>query len=121
MTESTGPAETVCPYCHADRVVRNGKGLSSAVQRYLCRRCKRRFSSRGVIGGRRYSPEVIGATIESFYSGMSYRQASEDIAAKHDISGPSKATIHRWRKSTRPMDYAPSPATRRRPVTFGLL
>ena len=96
MSEAVSQVGDICPYCNADRVVRNGKGSSNAVQRYLCRNCKRRFSSTGVIGGRNYSPELIGAAIESFYSGLSYRQVAEAMVEMCDISRPSKGSIHRW-------------------------
>ena len=87
-----------CPYCGSERVVKNGKGRTDKVQRYLCRGCEKRFSSQGVIDSNRYHANQIGAAIRAFYSGMSYKQIAENMTEVHDIPEPSKRTIYRWVK-----------------------
>ena len=87
-----------CPYCESERVVKNGKGRTDKVQRYLCRNCAKRFSSRGVVDSNRYPANHIGAAIRMFYSGMSYKQIAENMTEMYDIPEPSKATIYRWVK-----------------------
>ena len=87
-----------CPYCESERVVKNGKGRTDKVQRYLCRNCAKRFSSRGVVDSNRYPANQIGAAIRMFYSGLSYKQIAENMVEMYDIPEPSKATICRWVK-----------------------
>ena len=68
-----------CPACGDGHVVKVGK--QSGVQRYLCRNCSKKFRANDKTVGRRFTPEVTGAAVSMFYSGMSYKQIAEAIGA----------------------------------------
>ena len=83
-----------CPACDNDHVVKIG--MQSGNQRYLCRSCSKKFSANGKTPGRRFPPEITGAAVRMFYSGMSYKRIAEHIEDTYDIKEPSKATIYEW-------------------------
>lgn len=84
-----------CPYCRSAKVVKNGLGRQ-AQQRYLCKVCRKRFTNKGATDGRQYTPNVIGAAVRMFYSGMSYKQIAENIEEQYDVPEPSKGTLFYW-------------------------
>ena len=98
MAKFTTEITVNCPYCTSGRIVKNGKGRTDKVQRYLCRNCDKRFSSKGVIDSNRYPANHIGAAVRMFYSGLSYKQIAENMVEMYDVPEPSKATIYRWVK-----------------------
>ena len=83
-----------CPACSSERVVKIGK--RNGHQRYLCRGCTKKFQANGNTAGRRFPPEITGAAVRMFYSGMSYKRIAEHIEDTYDIKEPSKATIYEW-------------------------
>ena len=83
-----------CPACGDEHVVKIG--MQSGNQRYLCRSCSKKFSANGKTPGRRFPPEITGAAVRMFYSGMSYKRIAEHIEDTYDIKEPSKATIYEW-------------------------
>ena len=83
-----------CPSCSSERVVKIGK--RNGHQRYLCRGCTKKFQANGNTAGRRFPPEITGAAVRMFYSGMSYKRIAEHIEDTYDIKEPSKATIYEW-------------------------
>ena len=85
-----------CPACSSEQVVKIGK--RNGYQRYLCRGCRKAFQDSGNTAGRRFPPEVTGAAVSMFYSGMSYKQIAEQMEQTFDINEPSKATIYEWVK-----------------------
>ena len=95
MAKFTKTVTVDCPYCQSDHVVKNGLNKDSE-QRYLCRNCSKRFTDKGATDGRSYSPNVIGAAVRAFYSGVSYKQIAEGLEEQYDVPEPSKATIYRW-------------------------
>ena len=95
MAKFTKTVTVNCPYCQSILVVKNGRGRNSE-QRYLCRNCSKRFTDKGATAGRSYSPNVIGAAVRAYYSGVSYKQIAEGLEEQYDVPEPSKATIYRW-------------------------
>ena len=95
MAKFTKTVTVDCPYCQSRLVVKNGRGRDSE-QRYLCRNCGRRFTDKGATAGRSYTPNIIGAAVRAFYSGVSYKQIAEGLEEQYDVPEPSKATIYRW-------------------------
>ncbi|MDE2687810.1 MAG: IS6 family transposase [Chloroflexota bacterium] len=83
-----------CPACSSERVVKDG--TRNGYQRYLCRECNKRFNTSGKTANRRFPPEVTGAAVRMFYSGMSYKRIAEHIEDLYDVKEPSKATIYEW-------------------------
>ena len=89
--------EVNCPYCHHADVVKNGKG-SGDKQRYKCKPCGRRFLDNGAVHGRKTPSNHVGAAINLFYRGMSYKQLAEAMTEMYDIEEPSKRTLYEWVK-----------------------
>ena len=83
-----------CPACRNERVVKIGK--QNHQQRYLCRKCKKKFRANGKAPGRTQPTDVIGGAIRDYYMGMSYKQIAEGLKHRYDIPQPSKRTIYQW-------------------------
>ena len=83
-----------CPGCASEDIVKNGQ--RNGYQRYLCRGCEKNFRTTGEAFGRQYPAEVIGAAIDMYFSGVSYKQVAEHIETAHNLPEPSKATVFRW-------------------------
>ena len=83
-----------CPACQSGKVIKAGQ--QSGQKRYQCRDCDKWFRANGKPEGRRLQAEQMGLAIRMFYSGMSYKQIAESMAAALDIPEPSKATIYEW-------------------------
>ena len=97
MAEFTKTVTVNCPYCHTDAVIKHGVN-GTGHQRYKCKKCSKRFLDTGAIHGRKAPSNRIGATIDMFYSGMSYKQIAETMAKTFDIPEPSKETLYTWVK-----------------------
>ena len=83
-----------CPHCRSSRVIK--KGTRNGYQRYQCKDCDRKFNTTGNSFGRWNQAEHIGAAVDMYLSGMSYKQIAELIGRNFDLPEPSKATIYRW-------------------------
>ena len=96
-----------CPVCQSTDVKRDGK--QSGEQRYRCKPCQRKFRANGKAPGRKMDAELMGAAIQDYFSGKSYKQIAEGLSKEYDIPEPSKATIFEWvrdysRKAVNRMD-----------------
>ena len=96
MAEFTETRTVNCPYCHDNKVVKNGR--RDGYQRYRCKPCGRQFKHTGELHGRHAPSGRIGAAVRMFYSGMSYKQIAENLAERDDIPEPSKQTLYAWVK-----------------------
>ena len=85
-----------CPYCQSDNVVKNGK--RGGKQLFRCKDCKKQFRDTGATNGHKVPAEQVGAAIEMYYRGMSYKQIGEAMERMFDRPEPSKATIYEWVK-----------------------
>ena len=83
-----------CPYCQGDSVVKNGTRAGKQI--FLCRGCKKQFRDTDATNGHKVPAEQIGAAIEMYYRGMSYKQIAEAMERMFDRGEPSKATIYEW-------------------------
>ena len=70
--------------------------MRNGYQRYQCKTCDRKFNTTGNSFGKWNQAEHIGAVIDMYLSGMSYKQIAELIGRNFDLPEPSKATIYRW-------------------------
>ena len=84
-----------CPYCHNDKVVKNGQNANGK-QTYRCKQCTKRFLHTGQVAGRHATAEQIGLAVRMYYGGTSYKQTAEIMANGHDMDEPSKETLYRW-------------------------
>ena len=92
MAEFTKTVTVNYPYCQTDAVIKHGVN-GTGHQRYKCKKCAKRFLDTGAIHGRKAPSNHIGAAIDLFYSGMSYKQMAEFMAKSYDIAEPSKETL----------------------------
>ena len=83
-----------CPHCESKEVIK--KGQRNGYQRYECKDCRRKFSDSGNTFARWNKAEHIGAAVDMYYSGMSYKQIAELIGRNFDLPEPSKSTILSW-------------------------
>lgn len=78
------------------KIIRYGK--RKGVQRYQCKTCRRRFSVTGKAKRKQVPAEHVGAAIDVYYSGTSYKQTAEFMQDAYDMGEPSKASVHDWVK-----------------------
>ena len=83
-----------CPSCKDSRVQKAGR--RNNYQRFQCQACKKWFRINGQANGRKYDAELIGATVNDYYSGLSIKQLAEGIEDRYDVPEPSKAVIYDW-------------------------
>ena len=84
----------LCPYCQSDAVVKNGRRYGHQV--FRCNTCRKAFKNTGAVNGHKMPADHIGAAIQDYYSGKSYKQIAETMAKEYGIPEPSKATIYEW-------------------------
>ena len=60
--------------------------------------CGKKFHARGYAMRRQYPADQIADAIDSYYSGMSYKQVAEGLEDIYDVPEPSKHTVHDWVK-----------------------
>ena len=77
-----------------NQIIRYGK--RGGVQRYQCKTCKRRFSLTGKAKHKQVPAWQVGAAVDMYYSGMSYKQIAENMEKVLDIPEPSKAAVYEW-------------------------
>ena len=84
----------LCPYCQSDAVVKNGKRYGHQV--FKCRGCRKQFKNTGATNGHKMPADHIGAAVQDYYAGKSYKAIAETMAKEYGIPEPSKATIYEW-------------------------
>ena len=73
-------------------------GWHGGKRRYKCKACGKKFNADGYGMHRQFTARQIGAAIDKYHSGMSYRQIAEFIGKYTDAPRPSKHTVHDWIK-----------------------
>ena len=86
-----------CPYCHHDKVVKNGKNANGK-QTYRCKDCGKRFLHTGQVAGHRVPAQRVGAAIQMYYNGTSYKLTAETMDDAYDMAEPSKRAVYQWVK-----------------------
>ncbi len=91
-----------CPVCgQEDMVVRNGKRYtrsSGPVQRYICKRCNKRFS--GIIKGfkgMKNKASIVTSALDLYFHGLSLRKIVQHLETTYRIK-ISHVAIHYWMK-----------------------
>ena len=94
-------SEKNCPKCGLDdQIVKDGPryNRSGPVQRYICRRCKKRFSERATgFKGMKNKAEIVAGALDLYYRGLSLRQITQHLETSHHIK-ISYATVYYWIK-----------------------
>ena len=83
-----------CPAPH--KTVRNGK--RGGDQQYRCRGCDRQFAAEGQAQYKQFTAHQIGAAVDKYYSGMSYKQVAEHMEDFQGGYEPSTRSVHSWVK-----------------------
>ena len=101
--EQTEVIECPNPQCPAPhKVKRDGfhgnDPQGQAIQRYECNACGKKFSARGHAMRKQFPADVIADALDSYYSGMSYKQVAEGLEDAYDVGEPSKHSVHDWVK-----------------------
>ena len=85
-----------CPYCESSKTSFNGKRKQR--QNFLCSVCGKQWREGGAIGGRSFPPDQIGAAIQRYYTGASFRQVAKELKHRFSIheTDVSPETIRHW-------------------------
>lgn len=96
MSEYAQTIKVRCPRCGSSSVTKRGN--HDGKQTFACKECSRRFfNSDDTLDGR---AKQIGAAVNMFYDGLSYKRIAESIAETFDRPEPSKRTIYEWVKES---------------------
>lgn len=90
--------ESVCPTCLSKKcVIKRGKSYnrSGTVQRYFCKRCKKRFQGRISFQKMKHKGEIISSAIDLYFRGLSLRQVQQHLQDCHQTK-VTHTTIHNW-------------------------
>ena len=85
------------PKCVAPHKVKRD-GFQNGQQRYECNACGKKFHARGHAMRMQFPADQIADAVDSYYSGMSYKQVAEGLEDIYDVPEPSKHTVHDWVK-----------------------
>jgi transposase-like protein len=93
--------ESGCPVCkQTDQVIKRGIRFNrnGQTQRYFCKVCKRRFTGRTTgFEGMKNRADIIAASLDLYYRGLSLRQIVQHLETSHKIK-ISHGTIYYWIK-----------------------
>lgn len=78
-------------------VVRDG--FKNGQQRYECKSCDNHFFAEGKPLGKWFTSQQIGNAVDSYHSGLSYKQVAEGLEDTYDLPEPAKSTIFAWVKA----------------------
>ena len=92
VVECPGPD---CP--SPSNIVRDG--FKNGQQRYECKACNNHFMAEGKPLGKWFTAQQIADAVDSYYSGMSYKQVAEGLEDTYDLPEPAKSTIFAWVKA----------------------
>ncbi len=85
------------PDCSDPSDVRRN-GTEGDRQVYRCNCCDKGFMAEGNAMNRQFTARQIGAALDKYYSGMSYKQIAEFMEDFFDVPEPSKHSVHDWIK-----------------------
>ena len=93
--EETEPTE--CPRCQSSRIVKSGtrKNLRGITQRYLCKACDWRFVVDLGFSRMKASPQIITASLDLFFKGVSLRKITDHIKQFCNLQ-VNNSTVLRW-------------------------
>ena len=86
--------QIACPHCGESDLYSHGK--QSGKKRYKCRHCRKVFYPTRATKNRQHTPQIIGAAVDMYFDGVSYKRTAENVAKAFNIDEPAKATIYYW-------------------------
>ncbi len=86
-----------CQYCHSPQVVKRGtrKNQRGLTQIYWCKACNRRFVVDFGFSRMKASPQVITASLDLFFKGVSLRKITDHVKQFYNLQ-VNCSTILRW-------------------------
>lgn len=89
--------EPKCPKCNSNRIIRKGliHNKEFAAQRYMCKKCRHKFSDKGQSKGLKGNPLAVTATADLYFKGLSLRMIEDHMNRIYALN-VSYPTIHRW-------------------------
>ena len=96
MAEYSVTLSVACPTCQSDEIIKHGN--TDGQQRYICKDCDKTFHASGKARRMRHTPDQIGAAVQMYYQGLSYKSIGLSLAEQYDIPAPSKPAIYAWVK-----------------------
>jgi len=85
-----------CPYCGSYDVTRAGMRYTNlgSVQRYVCKKCRRKFTDRTPCGIENLA-SAIASAVDLYFRGMSMRKISHNLENEFGVS-VSHVTVRNW-------------------------
>jgi len=103
------PEPDECEYCHSSNIVKRGtrKNKRGLTQIYWCKACKRRFVVDLGFSRMKCSPQVITASLDLFFKGISLRKIMDHLKQFYGVT-VNCSTVLRWiqRYTALMKDYA---------------
>lgn len=93
---TTYEVECPNPSCPDPADVRRA-GLEGDEPVYRCKTCDKEFTL-GSAARRQFTAKQIGAALDLYYSGLSFKQLAEHMEDFYDVPEPSKHSTHDWIK-----------------------
>ena len=90
--------EIICPSCKLEQVKKDGKRKTEnrgLIQRYECKKCKKRFVLDDGFKRMRNNPQKITLCLDLFYRGVSTRKIREHLRAFYPHNS-SDVSIYKW-------------------------
>ena len=98
MTTFTRPVEQYvvsCPNNDDGRISKDG--FHHGKQRYQCQKCGKKFREPAVFEeGHHYTTQQIGAALQGYLDGQSYREVARSIGHTFETEPPDESNVYRW-------------------------
>ena len=71
-------------------------GKYGNTQRFRCKGCGKTFRGGNIMPSKQVPPDQVGAAIDMYYDGLSYRDVARNIASTFNVPQPSPDSVYRW-------------------------
>jgi putative transposase len=94
LVSYTYQVDIPCKYCgDTENVVRFGS--YNGIQRYYCKKCKRKFTDNKTLYGMRTPIHIVSSALNMFYEGMSLNTIRRQLNQDYNYF-PSDSTVYEW-------------------------
>lgn len=84
-----------CPNNDGGKIIKIG--FQAGKQRYRCKTCDKKFREPDAFQeGRHFPVQQIGAALQGYFDGQSYREAARSIGRTFRTDAPDEASVFRW-------------------------